>query len=619
MTAEWGAGSMIGPYRLERLLGRGGFGEVYAATDTAKNRVVALKLISEPYSADPVFRERLFREANTAGRLHEPHVVPIHSYGEIDGQLYIDMRLVDGVDLQTLLARDGALQPERAVWLMRQLASALDAAHAAGMVHRDVKPANALVTADDFVYLADFGLANAASDTKLTGTGMAIGTMAYMAPERFTHLAEVDHRADVYALACVLFECVTGRPPYTGDMAALMGSHLHVPPPKPSEVRPGVPVGLDAVIARGMAKDPAQRYASAGELAAAAHAGLTAAGGDPLDPAWAPTAQAPTAANTATVQRIPPAPPDRSSHRRRIGVVVVAVLAVAVVVIAGFLGVKALTKSGSDGSSTAANTGAAAPPVATQLDVPIPGRASVNDFAVDAAGDVYIADLGQVWRVPAGSMQGEELLPDINDHNPDAIAVDVSGNVYFTQNEFHGRSVWMIPGSAGEPVQLPFTGLRGPETIAVSPAGDVYVLDTDGGGADPKIVALKAGWKEQTSSRTSASGYVDGMAVDRAGNLYVPGGRNEVLKYAPGVSKPESLPFDGLNDPNSVALDAVGNVYVSDSGNNRVLKLAVDTKKQTVLPFTGLDRPYRVALDGAGNVYIGSRGVPSKVYKLVLG
>ena len=109
------------------------------------------------------------------------------------------------------------------------------------------------------------------------------------------------------------------------------------------------------------------------------------------------------------------------------------------------------------------------------------------------------------------------------------------------------------------------------------------------------------------------------MAVDRAGNLYVPGGRNEVLKYAPGVSKPESLPFDGLNDPNSVALDAVGNVYVSDSGNNRVLKLAVDTKKQTVLPFTGLDRPYRVALDGAGNVYIGSRGVPSKVYKLVLG
>ena len=269
-TAEWRAESRFGPYLLKQLLGRGGFGEVYEAVDTTKNRIVALKLLPPSISANPVFRQRLFREASTAGRLHEPHVVPIHDFGEIEGQLYIDMRLVRGSDLHTVLAESGLMEPARAVSIVGQIAAALDAAHAEQVVHRDVKPANILLTAEDFACLVDFGLANAATDAKITTEGATMGTFAYMAPERFAD-EQVGPSADVYALACVLYECLTGASPYqVSQPSALIAAHLTAPIPRPSRQRPELPAGFDEVIARGMAKSPDDRYASAGELAAAA-------------------------------------------------------------------------------------------------------------------------------------------------------------------------------------------------------------------------------------------------------------------------------------------------------------------------------------------------------------
>src|SRR3984957_14743529 len=200
-----GVGSWFGPYRLMRLLGRGGMGEVYEAEDTRKGRVVALKLVSPQFSDDPMFRARMQREAGAAGRLAEPHWVPIHDYGEINGQLYLDMRLIEGSNLATALKQSGPMSPPRAVAIMRQIASALDAAHASGVTHRDVKPENILITGDDFAYLVDFGIARAATDQGLTQTGMAMGTYKYMAPERFTD-NEVSYRSDIYSLACVLDE-----------------------------------------------------------------------------------------------------------------------------------------------------------------------------------------------------------------------------------------------------------------------------------------------------------------------------------------------------------------------------------------------------------------------------
>jgi serine/threonine kinase PknH len=269
-------GTQFGPYRLLRLIGKGGMGEVYEAQDTVKDRIVALKLLPEGVSHDPVFRKRLQREAHSAGRLQEPHVVPIHDYGEIDGVLYVDMRMITGSDLRKLLKSYGPMTPARGVAIVRQVASALDAAHESGIMHRDVKPENILVTKEDFAYLVDFGIANAATDEKLTELGTAVGTYAYMAPERFTS-DEVTYRADIYALACVLHECLTGAQPYVGDsVGVVITGHLMQPIPRPSAERPGIPAAFDRVIARGMAKKPEERYASAVDMAMAATQALTA-------------------------------------------------------------------------------------------------------------------------------------------------------------------------------------------------------------------------------------------------------------------------------------------------------------------------------------------------------
>jgi YVTN family beta-propeller protein len=266
----------VGHYRLDSLLGVGGMGEVYQAYDSQRDRYVALKLLPESFSGDREYLKRFQRESLVAARLREPHVIPIHDFGEVDGRLFIDMRLVDGGDIRMLLDENGPIAPQRAVNLISQVAQALDAAHADGLVHRDIKPSNVLVTATDFVYVVDFGIARpmGGQQTSLTITGATIGTLDYMAPERFAGQA-VDGRADIYSLACLLHECLTASPPFRGgDLASLMYAHLNSSPPQASTLVDGVPPPMDAVVARGMAKDPADRFQTAGALAAAAQEAL---------------------------------------------------------------------------------------------------------------------------------------------------------------------------------------------------------------------------------------------------------------------------------------------------------------------------------------------------------
>jgi len=267
-------GTPFGQYRLIELLGRGGMGEVWRAYDTVTDRVVALKVLPANFAEDSVFQQRFRREAHAAAQLNEPHVVPIHTYGEIDGRLFVDMRLIEGRDLQTVLT-DGPLSPDRAVQIVEQVAQALYAAHAVGLVHRDVKPSNILVDDNDFAYLIDFGIARAAGETGLTNTGATIGTWSYMAPERFQG-GTADARADIYALGCVLYESLTGRLPFPGQsLEQIAMAHMTHPPPRPSEIKDGVPATMDDVIATGMAKDPDQRFASAVELARAGREATT--------------------------------------------------------------------------------------------------------------------------------------------------------------------------------------------------------------------------------------------------------------------------------------------------------------------------------------------------------
>jgi len=271
-----------GQYRIEGLIGSGGMGEIYRAYDTRRDREVALKLLPTALSDDPEYLRRFQRESYAVARLREPHVIPIHDYGEIDGRLFIDMRLVDGPNLGSLIAESGPMTAERAVNLVSQVADALDAAHADGVVHRDVKPSNILVTPNEFVYVVDFGIAHTVGHTRsrLTMIGATLGTLDYMAPERFEN-HPVGPRTDVYSLACVLFECVTGQKPFRGDdLPALMYAHLYTAPPRVSAVNPAVGAELDTVVAKGMAKKPEDRYPSTGALAAAARAALAASRAD---------------------------------------------------------------------------------------------------------------------------------------------------------------------------------------------------------------------------------------------------------------------------------------------------------------------------------------------------
>nr|WP_269751437.1 bifunctional serine/threonine-protein kinase/transporter substrate-binding domain-containing protein [Mycolicibacterium mengxianglii] len=264
----------FGHYHLLELLGRGGMGEVYRAHDTRTDRTVALKVLPPHLAEDAVFQQRFRRESQAAAGVRDPHVVPIHSYGEIDGRLYLDMQLIEGLNLGTILRERGRpLGPQLAVTVVEQVASALDGAHAAGLVHRDVKPSNILISDREFVYLIDFGLARTASDSGLTTEGNTLGTLAYMAPERFSG-DQADPRSDIYALTCVLYECLTGSRPYPDDsLEQQIAGHMVSPPPLPSAIDRTLGA-FDPVIQKGMAKEPAKRYRTAAELATAARRAL---------------------------------------------------------------------------------------------------------------------------------------------------------------------------------------------------------------------------------------------------------------------------------------------------------------------------------------------------------
>jgi ketosteroid isomerase-like protein len=262
-------GDVFAGCRIEAVAGRGGMGVVYRATQLALGRPVALKLLAADRAHDDGFRERFQRESRMAASIDHPNVIPVHAAGEEDGRLYLVMRYVAGTDLHALLRRERSLEAARAADIVAQIGSALDAAHAAGLVHRDVKPANVLLS-EEQAYLSDFGLTRlvASSDTELTQTGQWIGTVDYCSPEQLRG-ERTDARSDVYALGCVLFTALTGHTPFgRGTVPATMSAHLHDEPPRASAH--GAPRAFDRVLGRALAKDPDARYPSAGDLGRAA-------------------------------------------------------------------------------------------------------------------------------------------------------------------------------------------------------------------------------------------------------------------------------------------------------------------------------------------------------------
>src|SRR5215218_2576306 len=279
--AELADGDEFAGYKIETRLGRGGMGILFLALEPGLERRVALKLIAPEAAADEVFAQRFAEESRIAASIEHPNVVPIYAAGEEEGVPWIAMRYVAGSDLGRRLTQVGRLEPEHAVALIAQLGNGLDAIHAAGLVHRDVKPANVLLSGgagSDHAYITDFGVArNVSTQSGLTQTGRFVGTLDYVAPEQIAG-GEVDARVDVYALGCLLYKLLTGEVPFPREgEAARLYAHLNDPPPAPSLYVPEISMALDDVVARAMSKQPEDRYPSAGDLGRAATAALSGA------------------------------------------------------------------------------------------------------------------------------------------------------------------------------------------------------------------------------------------------------------------------------------------------------------------------------------------------------
>nr|WP_062990412.1 serine/threonine-protein kinase PknD [Nocardia anaemiae] len=590
--ATWGPEQTFGRYRFLSLLGQGGMGQVWRAHDSLTNRVVALKLLPERFADDEQLRERFRRECRAVAQLTEPHVIPIHDFGDIEGRLYLNMRLIEGTDLRKVLSREGALSPRRAVAIIAQVAGALQAAHDAGLVHRDVKPTNILLGADEFAYLIDFGIAHAADDRTLTTTGETIGTVAYMAPEEIGSDVKADARVDVYALTCVLHECLTGRPPFasTLGMQGVLAHHLHTPPPRPSTTTPDVPTAFDAVIAKGMAKDPNDRYQTVRELAAAACAAV----GD--------SAVSTTGGVAARLRRRIRLSPKAA------GLLAAAVAVTVVAAVAVVIGVQ--RESGGGGNPPAPIAGGYSP----QTSLPFTDVSLPTAVAVDAAGNVYVTDMGddRVMKLAAGA-SAPTPLPFTGLKNPQDLAVDTAGNIYVSDTS--NDRVMKLAAGASAPTPLPFTGLKDPRGVAVDRAGDVYVADR----GNDRVLKLAAGASAPTTLPLTGLQGPDGVAVDTAGNVYVTElGTEHVTRLAAGASAPTIFPFTGLKDPQGLAVDTAGDVYVVDWGNKWVVRLAAGASTPTPLPFTGLKNPQGLAVDTAGDVYVTDLG-PDPVVKLPVG
>jgi serine/threonine-protein kinase len=412
-TVSFPAGSRVSGYRLEQEIGRGGMAVVFRARDEQLGRLVALKILAPALAGDEAFQRRFVRESQAVAGIDDPHIVPVFAAGEADGVLFIAMRYVAGGDVQSMLGREGPLSASRVASIISPVASALDAAHAAGLLHRDVKPSNMLVDVlpgrPDHVYLSDFGLSKGvASTTGTTKTGEVIGTVEYMPPEQIAG-EQADGRGDQYALACAAIAMLTGEPPFRRDTsAAVLYAHMHEPPPPATSRRPDLPPAADGVLAKALAKAPGDRYASCAEFADALRAALG------FEPYLAgpkarsePPLPATGSAYQPTVTSVPLpgvlAPPDRKPGRPRRRVVVAAVLAGITIAAAAVLTAVLLPGGAPSHQASAHRTGTARP-VAAPVPVTVPITAKSAQAPVDGYVYVYYRYAGKTSAEISGAV-----------------------------------------------------------------------------------------------------------------------------------------------------------------------------------------------------------------------
>ena len=572
-------GREIAGYRLEEIIGRGGMGVVYRAEHLRLGRNVALKVVAPQIAREPKFRERFLRESRTAGALDHPNVVPIYDAGEADGVLYIAMRFVDGVDLATLIERDGPLDPARTARIVAQVASALDAAADAGLVHRDVKPSNVLLPArgagrGEHAYLGDFGLTKRVlSESGVTGSSAFLGTIAYVAPEQIEG-RQIDSRADEYSLACLTFECLTGHRPFERETdIATLYAHIRDPFPTVAEAIASADLAqaIDAVLAKGGAKQPADRYPTAGDMADDL---LRVTG------ASAPGSGPPTPLSTST---------PRPRRRRALGgVALVALLGVAAV---GFLLVRGLappapllTGHGVVAIDATTNSAVAAAdlegePTAIAADETAAWVAhfssgtvsrvdaashAVTGITVGSGPQAIVAGAGHVWV----SNTTAETLSEIDVEQPDRAATNLILLFRPGGLAFGGDALWVINTQLDAIVQI--------ATDRLAIVGEPITV-----GAGP--VAVAAG----------------GSAV------WVSNALDESLSRVQVGLTTAAAPIPLDFAPGAIAIDLETEaVWVVDSAGDALVRFDLGSRQEVARVDVGA-RPMAVAV-GAGAVWVAS-------------
>ncbi len=578
-------GREVAGYQVEEIIGRGGMGVVYRAEHLRLGRKVALKVVAPQIAREPKFRERFLRESRTAGSLDHPNVVPIYDAGEADGVLYIAMRFVDGVDLASLIARDGRLEPPRTARIVAQVASALDAAHEAGLVHRDVKPSNVLLPArgagrGEHAYLGDFGLTKRVlSESGVTGSSAFLGTIAYVAPEQIEGRA-VDAKADQYSLACLVYECLTGHRPFERETdVATLYAHLRDPfPSVGEEVDPSLRVDLDAALARAAAKKPTDRFPSCGDFAEElVRATGAATGTSPL-----PTAVAKGRA--------------ASRRRRRLGLALGAVAAVAALAIVGYV----VVLGGGAAAPVVAGNGVAIINVATnQASLGAELTTEPTAIAADAtaAWVTHFSD-GRVSRVDAAEP-----------HQVSSIAVGAGPGALVAANGL----VWVANTTAATLSEIDAENYdRAPTTLALLfrpgalALGDefLWVIDTQ----SDSVTQINAGSLAQANDPVSVGAEPVAVAAGN-GVVWVANSLDQSLsRLTVGLGSAEA-PIPLGFTPGAMAIDVEANaLWIANRAGDQVVRYGLSTRRETArVSLAAGSRPAAIAV-GGGGVWVANAG-----------
>ncbi len=584
-------GSEVAGFRLEELIGRGGMGAVYRATDVRLGRSVALKLLVPELAESDRFRERFLRESQLAASLDHPHIVPIYAAGDADGQLYLAMRYVEGFDLRQVIAREAPMDPARALGLIEQVGDALDAAHERGLVHRDVKPGNVLIagrSGREHCYLTDFGLTKQTSSISgLTGTGELVGTIEYVSPEQIRG-EKIDERADVYSLGCVLYECLAGVRPFARESeVATLWAHVHDQPASLGTTRPELGSHIDAVMARALAKAPSERYGSCAELVAAAR---TALGFD----------ERPAAARRRSSRRLR-LPRGRLRVLSAVGLAAVAVTAVAVL----------LLLRGSDGLSRIE-------PLSVGVIDPASGEL-VKGIAVGFDSHLIAAGAGSVWvidekaatltRIDPKTLRVVETSGIRADGIPIGLAVG-EGSVWVAMNQGARLVVLQIGPELGNvmrtiPLETSESGtyslLRAPVVLTTG-NGAVWALERGTGEVDR--IDAETGEPEKLTDGHGAS-----FAIDVDEQAIWLGGLNGVDKLDAADGRGlDNTPVRGVTDSTAASI-AIGTDSTWFTADARARLFRIPPEGNTIDDsFAVGSGPKSLTVDEDGIVWVVSGG-----------